>query len=77
MPKVYIINTNKKSSGTVNELDMIRKEKCAAYYSPWKNRIDRIAPNDLVFLYSNGQGIIARGIATGVVEVSDYKGEVD
>jgi hypothetical protein len=54
MSKVYIINTNKKASGTVDELDMLNKEKCAAYYSPWKNKIDRIEPNDLVFLYSNG-----------------------
>ncbi|MEH7503827.1 hypothetical protein V7152_17745 [Neobacillus drentensis] len=77
MSKVFIINTNKKASGTINELDMLHKEKCAAYYSPWKNKIDRIEPNDLVFLYSNGRGIIARGIATGVLEVADYKGQVD
>lgn len=51
---------------------MLLNAKFAAYFSPWKDRIDLVQPNDLVFLYSNGKGIIARGIATGVVEISDY-----
>jgi hypothetical protein len=27
-----------------------------------------------VFLYRSGEGIIARGVATGIVEVNDYQG---
>ncbi|MEH7482974.1 hypothetical protein V7157_18315 [Neobacillus drentensis] len=27
------------------------------------------------FLYSNGTGIIARGIATGIVEIADYQND--
>ncbi|MDN3015807.1 hypothetical protein PH210_06250 [Paenibacillus sp. BSR1-1] len=51
---------------------MLNNEKCSAYFSPWKEKIAQIQPNDLVFLYSNGKGIIARGTSTGVVEIADY-----
>ncbi|MEH7250422.1 hypothetical protein V7114_27085 [Neobacillus niacini] len=74
--KTYIINTNLTNRpGGETERDMLKNEKCAAYFSPWKERINQIQPNDLVFLYSNGTGIIARGIATGVVEIADYMNE--
>lgn len=76
MPRVYIVNTN-KSNNIVDEAEMLKKKKCAAYYSPWKFYIDEIEANDLVLLYSNSKGIIARGIATGVPETADYQGEVD
>lgn len=74
MAKVYIINTN-KNNHPEDEIDMIKKEKCAAYYSPWKYYIDEIEANDIVFLYSSGKGIISRGIGTGIPEIIDYKGE--
>jgi hypothetical protein len=71
--KAYIINTNRTNvPGGETERDMLKNEKCSAYFSPWKERIIQIQPNDLVFLYSNGTGIIARGIATGVMEIGDY-----
>jgi hypothetical protein len=74
--KAYIINTNRTNRPNgETERDMLKNEKCAAYFSPWKEKIEQIQPNDLVFLYSNGTGIIARGIATGVVEITDYQNE--
>jgi hypothetical protein len=73
VPKAYIVNTNQKHNPN-SEPDMLRNEKCAAYYSPWKYYIDEIEANDIVFLYSNGKGIIARGIATGITEVANYEG---
>ncbi|MED4885135.1 hypothetical protein [Bacillus smithii] len=76
MPKVYLFNTN-KTNNPQNELEMIYEKKVAAYYSPWKYYIDEIEANDLVFLYSNNKGIIARGIATGIVEVKDADGNPD
>ena len=76
MPKIYIVNTNKSNNPNC-ETDMIENAKCAAYYSPWKFYIDEIEPNDIVFLYSNGNGIIARGIATGITEAADYEGNLD
>ena len=76
MRKAYIINTNlsNRPSGET-ENDMIQNQKCAAYFSPWKERLNQINPNDLVFLYSNKTGIIARGVATGIVEIADYQND--
>ncbi|AKL96151.1 hypothetical protein CACET_c27060 [Clostridium aceticum] len=76
MPKTYIINTNKSNCPT-DESDMLHNKKCAAYFSPWKYYIDEIEANDIIFLYSSGRGIIARGIATGIPETKDYRGEID
>lgn len=76
MSKVYIINTNKTNSD-IDEEDMLRNHKCSAYYEPWKYYIDEIEANDMIFLYSNKRGIIARGIATGIPEIKDYNGNED
>ncbi|XAU92587.1 hypothetical protein NSS91_16915 [Caldifermentibacillus hisashii] len=76
MTKVYIVNTNKTHSNQ-NEQEMINEKKVAAYYSPWKYFIDEIEAGDIVYLYSNGDGIIARGIATGIVEVKDVGQNVE
>ena len=76
MPKTYIVNTNQKHNLN-SEQDMIKNEKCATYYAPWKFYIDEIEANDIVFLYSNKKGIIARGIATGIPEITDYEGNPD
>ncbi|WP_031546410.1 hypothetical protein [Salinicoccus luteus] len=73
MPKVYIINTN-QSHNPKCEDEMLRDQKCSAYYNPWKYYIDTIEANDLVFLYSSNVGIIGRGIATGIIELCDYEG---
>lgn len=56
---------------------MLSQEKCAAYYSPWKHYIDTVEANDMVYLYSSDKGIVARGTATGIVEIADYNGEKD
>ncbi|GCD13159.1 hypothetical protein [Clostridium tagluense] len=76
MSNVYIINTNKKYY-TNCEPEMIQGEKCAAYYTPWKEGIDKIKVNDLIFLYSNEVGIIARGVASGICEIKDFNGGTD
>ena len=76
MSNGYIINTNQKSY-TNCEPEMIQGEKCAAYYTPWKEGIDKIKANDLIFLYSNEVGIIARGVASGICEIKDFNGGTD
>ncbi|MBM7572946.1 hypothetical protein [Aquibacillus albus] len=73
MAKVYLINTNKNNNPDCED-EMLQNQKCSAYYTPWKYYIDTIEANDVVFLYSSGEGIIARGLATGIVEVNDYEG---
>ncbi len=76
MPKAYLINTNKSNNANC-ETEMFNNQKCAAYYSPWKYYIDQIEVNDIVFLYSTGSGIIARGIATGIPEIADWEDNID
>jgi len=63
---LYIINTN-KSTDKRYEWEMIEEKKCSAYRSTKKN-IEAIKKGDNVLLYSSGTGIIARGIADGVVK---------
>ncbi|WP_456273156.1 hypothetical protein [Bacillus sp. AK031] len=67
MPKAYLVNTN-KSQNPHNEPEMLEEQKVAAYYSPWKYLINHIEANDMVYLYSNGNGIIARGFGSGIIE---------
>lgn len=76
MSKVYLVNTNKTNSSQ-NETEMVNEKKVAAYYSPWKYFIDEIEAGDIVYLYSNSKGIIARGIATGIVELRDVGNDLD
>lgn len=72
MPNTYIINTN-KSYDLNSEPDMLKNKKCAAYGEKWKKSIEQIKTNDIVFLYSNTRGIIARGMATGILKIADYE----
>ena len=59
----------------MNEIEMLENQKVACYYSPWKYFINEMAVNDMVYLYSNGKGIIARGLATGIVEIGGDQGD--
>jgi hypothetical protein len=70
----YVLNTNIRNS-VDDEKDMIDNSKAAAFFSPWKHKIESLKNGDKVFLYSSGTGIIAMGIATGKVEKKNYHGE--
>lgn len=70
----YILNTNIQA-GEDDEKDMLENEKAAAYFEPWKFKIEQIDKGDKVFLYRSGIGIIAKGIGTGQIEKSYYQGD--
>lgn len=72
---LFIINTNKQSDNRY-EQEMIDEHKCAAYRST-KREIERIQKEDKVLLYSNGSGIIVRGIADGEVMKKEDRGEIE
>lgn len=72
---LFIINTN-ISANPRYEQEMIDEQKCAAYRDT-KREIEKIDKGDKVLLYSNGKGIIARGIAEGKVKKKDDRGELD
>lgn len=70
----YILNTNIQG-GEEDEIDMIEKQKAAAYFEPWKFKIEQIKQGDKVFLYRSGVGIIAKGIGSGIIEKLRYRGQ--
>ncbi|WP_100400326.1 hypothetical protein [Bacillus sp. FJAT-44742] len=73
MKRAFIVNTNKSYNPT-NEKEMLQEMKVAAYQSPWKYYISDIQAGDIVFLHSNTNGIIARGLATGEAKVKVTNG---
>ena len=69
----YILNTNHGNNPADHD-DMIAHGKAAAYFVPWKHKIDRLAKGDTVFLYQSGVGIVAMGKASGNLETASYQG---
>jgi len=72
----HLLNTNKRH----NKLDGIRMYEegiAAAFHGDWKLEIDKINKGDIVFLYENGVGIIAYGVAEGKVYIEDKDGLKD
>ncbi|MCU0440473.1 MAG: hypothetical protein MUC49_21480 [Raineya sp.] len=70
----FILNTNIQG-GEEDEIDMLTNQKAAAYFEPWKYKIEQINKGDKVFLYRSGVGIIAKGIGSGIIDKSSYRGE--
>lgn len=70
----YIFNTNVKN-GFEDEEDMLQNKKVAAYFEPWKFKIENLNKGDKVFLYRSGVGIIAKGIASGKLTKRSYRGD--
>jgi hypothetical protein len=72
--RFYILNTNCKN-GTTDHEDMIQNRKAAAYFDPWKRKIEQLGKGDTVLLYQNGVGIVAMGRASGKLEKAAYHGD--
>ncbi len=74
--KFHILNTNYRNDPADHD-DMITHGKAAAYFNPWKYKIDRLDKGDTVFLYQSGVGIVAMGRASGRVERAPYHGNAE
>jgi hypothetical protein len=74
--KFYLLNTNRRFDEDAHK-KMLTDGIACAFYPPWKHNINRIKNSDVVFLYSNGEGIVAFGRGTGETLVSDYEGNKD
>jgi hypothetical protein len=72
----YILNTNYKNNAESHE-DMVANAKAAAYYDPWKFKIERLKKGDTVFLYQSGVGIVAFGEADGKLKKAPYEENPD
>ena len=72
----YILNTNIRNSQEDHD-EMLRDAKAAAYFDPWKFKIERLARGDVIFLYQSGAGIVALGEADGRLQKAAYHGSPD
>ena len=70
----YILNTNYANDHS-DQADMLLNKKAAAYFSPWKHKIEQLDKGDTVFLYQSGVGVVAFGKASGKVRKAAYHGE--
>lgn len=68
----YILNTNRQD-GIQDDEEMLKDGKAAAYFEPWKYKIENLQKGDTVFLYRSGVGIVARGIASGELKKKNYR----
>ena len=68
----YVLNTNISNSQRDHD-DMLANGKAAAYFDPWKFKIERLARGDVVFLYQSGVGIVAVGSADGRLLKAPYQ----
>ena len=66
----FVVNTS-------NNAEMVAEHKAAAYYPGWREKIQRLQKGDYVFLYQSGQGIVAYGIADGILRKKDCDGHKD
>ncbi|MEE4378814.1 MAG: hypothetical protein V2J55_15075, partial [Candidatus Competibacteraceae bacterium] len=70
----YILNTNISNSQEDHD-DILTNGKAAAYFDPWKFKIERLVKSDVVFLYQSGIGIVAVGEADGNLRKAPYHGK--
>ncbi len=66
-----ILNTNIVNSQEDHE-SMLKEKIAAAYFSPWKHKIENLSKGDVVFLYQSGVGIVAVGKASGKIQIRNY-----
>ena len=69
-----ILNTNIGNSLDDHE-SMLKETIAAAYFSPWKHKIENLGKGDVVFLYQSGVGIVAAGKASGKLQIRNYHKE--
>jgi hypothetical protein len=72
----YIVNTNYRNDTQDHDM-MLKEHVAAAFFTPWKEKIARIAKGDVVFLYQSGVGIVAVGVANGKLKKRPYQGNAE
>jgi hypothetical protein len=68
----YLLNTNYGNDPTDDE-SMLADGKAAAFFDPWKRKIERLNRGDTVFLYRSGVGVVAFGTVAGDLEMHAYQ----
>jgi hypothetical protein len=70
----YLLNTN-YGNDPRDDAEMLTVGKAAAFFDPWKRRIESLNQGDFVFLYRSGEGIVGFGRASGLLERRPYQGD--
>jgi hypothetical protein len=73
--KYYMINTNRKADPYGHDEEtMLNEQIVSLYFEGHKEKIDKLNDGDVVFLYSNENGVIACGEVYGATQKRNYKG---
>ena len=72
MAGFWLFNTNETYRPETRDYMFERCCICAQYSA--KDHVDLVSKSETVFIYENGTGIIAYGVANGEVVLSDYEG---
>lgn len=67
----YVLNTNSGNDAS-DDAAMLAGKRAAAFYTPWKFKVERLRKGDHVFLYRSGTGIVAVGRADGKLQKLDH-----
>src|SRR5207253_2518655 len=70
----HYIEYRKKDPVGHDETVMLNEEIVSLYFDGYKEKINELSPGDVVFLYSNSNGIIAYGNVEGKVYTRAYQG---
>jgi len=68
-----VLNTSHHNN-PLDDSYMLGEHRAAAFFDPWKHRIEILEPGDIVFPYRNGEGIVAMGQAAGPLRKRAYQG---
>lgn len=71
----YILNTNISNNEADHNM-MLSEGKAAAFFDPWKYKIERLSRGDVVFLYQSGIGIVGVGEADGKLLKAPYNNDM-
>lgn len=71
--RYFLLNTNYNNSPPDHFL-MLKNGEAAAFCSGFKENIERLKENDIVFLYHSGHGICGYGSANSKLNTADYGG---
>ena len=70
----YMLNTN-YANDPADDATMLAESKAAAFFDPWKRKIERLNRGDTIFLYRSGTGVVAFGTIAGDLEMRAYHGD--
>lgn len=72
--KSYCILNTSISNDEADHEDMLCNHKAAAYFDPWKYKIERLSKGDIVYLFQTCVGLVAMGKADGKLTKAPYHG---